>query len=455
MVREPGSTRSRARRGTAICQPISAAARAARIQPGRQTAIHGRLLELFASRARDEDLPGRRDLHGLWRATPRRRSSSAKMDKNSAALGRDTQRRLRQPGACLRRRLHPNAIDVYGADAGVLKSSGVQAGRLCEVNRASGEMWVFSWMIPSRLCPAPSPVHRGDDRRSRDQVCDDPEALAPGTLAWRSDKVGRRRVRGDPTCGTWMVRGRWTSGTDPPTVWLGRGRQRRVVGGDGNGGHLTAAAHGGATPPVPGQGRQTGSRPGFGEETAGRSSGQAPSNANQRLYVNPPTGKLYLGEARQRADGASVCNAPIEIDPETGKIRISTPVQRDGGRVRPGGQHLPAANTAHRAATTRRPGGKSRWTTGASAAPGGRRRRGADRPSGGRGLTLPSNRRCATTRAGSTYRRRAHLASCAYLATGISRPARHGPLQGDTPCRRQDQGGKEYSRPSTPAASST
>src|SRR6185437_7894720 len=48
---------------------------------------------------------------------------------------------------------------------------------------------------------------------------------------------------------------------------------------------------------------------------------KAPSNAIQRLEVNPVTGKLYVGEA-DSGPTIKASNELLEIDPETGEIKV-------------------------------------------------------------------------------------------------------------------------------------
>jgi hypothetical protein len=217
-------------------------------------------------------------------------------------------------------------VQVFSPAGKYLKEIKTFKPAVVKVNRKSGEIWVFSWVIPSRMWTGTKPGIKVGTTLTRFASFENPRQISKSEIP-----VGKGKFVTDGKLNPWMgySSALWFTvdvdfWAEPVTVWLGndswaaswaRGGRRGGLGGfkswDQMGLRLLREKNG----------KWEVIRD-FGVETRKEViRGRPPSNAIQRLQVNPVTGRLYLGEA----DSGPTCKAHnqlLRIDPETGKLKV-------------------------------------------------------------------------------------------------------------------------------------
>ncbi len=211
-------------------------------------------------------------------------------------------------------------VQVFSPEGKFLKQIKVLKPAVVRVDRKSGQVWVFSWLVPSRLWQAAEPGILIEPMLTRFKSLDEPGPLAQAPLPLGKQPFGSNG-KIDPWLG--YSSALWYTAevdfrADPVTVWIGNdswaGGQRLWTGEDfwdRMGVRLLREKDG-----------QWQVVRDFAAETRKEvTRGRPPSNAIQRLQVNPATGLLYVGEA-DSGPTTKAHNELLEIDPRTGRIRI-------------------------------------------------------------------------------------------------------------------------------------
>jgi hypothetical protein len=216
-------------------------------------------------------------------------------------------------------------IQIFAPDGKFLKEIKTTRPALVRLNRKNGEIYAFSWTVPSWLFLAskPSPVEISITRFG---AFDDPKQIARYDLP-TDDGKGKVMFGG---YGTYtglpyplFYTGEIDSWSATPTIWFGRDCRNDIELGvhPGNGGRSTAYEDCGIHMYREKDGKLELLRD-FGKETVKEVvRARPPSNAIQHCYVNPATGHLFLAEA----DSAPTCKASsfwLDIDPESGTIKV-------------------------------------------------------------------------------------------------------------------------------------
>jgi hypothetical protein len=211
-------------------------------------------------------------------------------------------------------------IQIFSPDAKFLKEIKTNKPAVIRVNRKSGEIYVFSWAVPSFLILKSAPPIKFQPQFARFASFDNPKELSRINLPLAEFGGGYSAYTGLP-------HPLWNSAevdvwSTTPTIWLGRDCRNDVEMGitGGNGGQTTAWDLTGIKLYREKDGKLEIIKD-FGKETVKEVvRAKPPSNAVQHLYVNPVDGKIYLAEA----DSAPTTKASmqwLEIDPETTNIK--------------------------------------------------------------------------------------------------------------------------------------
>jgi DNA-binding beta-propeller fold protein YncE len=216
-------------------------------------------------------------------------------------------------------------VQVFDPEGKFLKEIKAFKPAVVKVNRTSGEIWVFSWMVPSRFWSGANPPIEVTSELIRFKSFEDPKEISRQEMP-----IGGVKVKANGKYGTYVGLSHplwftaevdfWTS---PPTVWVGRECRNDIESGvaPGNGGQITPWQTAGIRLMREKDGKWEFFRD-FGAETVKQVvRAKPPYNAIQRLEVNPVTGKLYVGEADSGPTGKASTQL-VEIDPATEKIKI-------------------------------------------------------------------------------------------------------------------------------------
>lgn len=217
-------------------------------------------------------------------------------------------------------------VQIFSADGKHLKDIKAFKPAIVRVCPKTGEIWVISWMIPSRNWQACNPAVVVVPTLTIIRSFDDPRQLRQQEIP-----LGNVRVRSDGKYGTYTGLGHalWFSAevdfSAPAgaTLWVGRECRNDAESGvhPGDGGQMTPYESAGIKVIREVDGKLEIIRD-FGAETVKHVvRARPPLNAIQRLEVNPTTGRLYVGEADSGPTGKAH-NQLLEITPETGRIRI-------------------------------------------------------------------------------------------------------------------------------------
>jgi hypothetical protein len=218
-------------------------------------------------------------------------------------------------------------VQVFDPGATLLRSISVGRPTVVRVHPRTGELYVFSWLLPVR------PMFK--DRSKVEPTltvlgpADDPKPRAVYSLPHvHSGPFGQGFHMGTDrdyaaTVDFW---------TDPPTVWLGFGMRQGDWGrgefGTPNVRHRRARrprrpwADSGVKLLVPRSGRLVVVQD-FGRAAAASvKRARPPRRHAQHLFVNPRTGRLYVLEYLGKGSGLDGLNELIEIDPGSGDVRL-------------------------------------------------------------------------------------------------------------------------------------
>lgn len=216
-------------------------------------------------------------------------------------------------------------VQIFDPDAKYLKEIKVFKPAIVRVNRKNGEIWVFSWSVPSRAWASANPAIEVTPTLFRFKSFDDPKQISRQELPIG----GSKKVVSNGKYGTYvgMSSPLWFTAevdfnANPVTLWMGRECRNDAESGvaPGNGGQRTPWETAGIRLLHEKDGNWEFVRD-FGEETVKQvHRAKPPYNAIQRLEVNPVNGRLYLGEADSGPTGKS-SNDLLEIIPESGKIK--------------------------------------------------------------------------------------------------------------------------------------
>ena len=216
-------------------------------------------------------------------------------------------------------------IQVFSAEGEFLKEIKCFKPAVVRVHKRTGEIYVFSWIIPSGLWAAAQPAIEVTPVLTRFGAFDDPKKLArfdiPLGNIWVKSNGKYSTYTGEPH-GLWF-NGEIDSWSPQLTIWISRECRNDIEAGvhPGNGGNTTPWETAGVRMLREKDGKLELIRD-FGAETVKQVvRAKPPTNAIQRLEVNPVTGKLYVGEA-DSGPTIKASNELLEIDPETGGIQV-------------------------------------------------------------------------------------------------------------------------------------
>lgn len=214
-------------------------------------------------------------------------------------------------------------IQVFSPEAKFLKEIKTRKPAQVRVNRKNGEIYVFSYPIPSFLLLSESKngTTKFQPQYARFASFDDPKELSRMNLPIMEFGGHYSTYIGLPHPHWYTVDiDVWAS---VPTIWLGRDCRNDVEAGitGGNGGQAVPFETAGIKILREKDGKLEVIKD-FGKETVKEVvRAKPPTNAVQHLYVNPVDGKVYLAEA----DSAPTTKASmqwIEIDPETSGLKV-------------------------------------------------------------------------------------------------------------------------------------
>jgi hypothetical protein len=201
-------------------------------------------------------------------------------------------------------------IQVFTPDGRHYKTFPVRRPAHVEVHRKTGEIYVFSWLLITRLTKEPGlkPTF------TRLGPVESPRVLTrcPLPLVGYSDRIAWNNSGGLP------YRIELDSWAKEPTLWLVPGRA--VWHSSGNSAVVQQDWQTGIRLLVEKDGKLV-ARRNFTVDAARKTNRVRPPILwRQRLYVNPANEKLYVGEADSGV--AKSFNQLVEIAPQTGKIKL-------------------------------------------------------------------------------------------------------------------------------------
>jgi DNA-binding beta-propeller fold protein YncE len=216
-------------------------------------------------------------------------------------------------------------IQIFSPEGKYLKECKVNKPAFVRVNRKTGEIWAFSWPIPSRLWAGANPLVEVSSELTRIKSFDDPREISRQPIPF-----GSAPAKGNGKVGTYVGLSSAPSymaevdfNASPVTIWAGfecRNDAEAGVAG-GNGGRRTDWAACGIRL-LREKGGKWEQIQDFGLDTVKQVvRARPPMNAIQRLEVNPLNGKLYVGEADSGPTGKASTQL-LEINPETEKIKV-------------------------------------------------------------------------------------------------------------------------------------
>jgi hypothetical protein len=216
-------------------------------------------------------------------------------------------------------------IQIFSPDGKYLKEIRSEKPATVKVNKKNGEIWVISWMIPSRIWSGANPAIEIPTSLAKFASFDNPRELSRAELP-----MGNVKVRSNGKYGTYtgLSHPLWFTAeidfwSDPVTIWIGRECRNDVESGvhPGDGGQITPWETAGIRLFREKEGKFE-SIADFGANAKDQVvRARPPMNAIQRLHVNPQTGKLYVGEADSAPTGKASTQL-VEIDPEKDQIKI-------------------------------------------------------------------------------------------------------------------------------------
>jgi hypothetical protein len=207
-------------------------------------------------------------------------------------------------------------IQVFDANAKHLKSVPVSKPACVAVHQKTGDIFVFSWLLQSRLFKVdqtgilPTFTHLGplEDPRVK---CECPLPLVGHTSATAWNRYGgvQHRVELD-------------SWAEKPTVWIVNGRVSEVIGhDDGSIEGIKVSFDGGCVQIYEEVDGKLAAKRSFADDVKKSVQRLVPPILwRQRLYVHPVSGKLYVAEGDSGV--MKSVNQLVEIDPGAGTIKL-------------------------------------------------------------------------------------------------------------------------------------
>ena len=211
-------------------------------------------------------------------------------------------------------------VQVFSPDGKYLKEIKTPKPAVVKINRKSGEIWVFSWLIASRYWQAAEPAINVTSTLTRFKSFDDPQEIGKSQIPMGKTphtSNGKIELFLGSSSALWFTVDVdfWAN---PVTLWLGNDSW---AGGAVVFSNKDFWENMGVRLLREKDGKWEVVRD-FAVETRKQvPRGKPPTNAIQRLEVNPVNGKLYVGEADSGPTYKS-SNQLLEIDPENGKIKI-------------------------------------------------------------------------------------------------------------------------------------
>jgi hypothetical protein len=216
-------------------------------------------------------------------------------------------------------------IQVFSPDGAFIKEIKCFKPAVVRIHKITGEIFVFSWIVPSRQWAAADPAIEVTPTLTKLGAFDDPKQLAHFDIP-----LGNVKVKSNGKYGTYtgQPHGLWFNAEIDPwapqlTIWISRECRNDMEAGihPGDGGAATPWETCGTRLLREKDGKLELVKD-FGALTLQAvARAKPPSNAIQRLQVNPVSGKLYLGEA-DSGPTIKASNTLVEIDPETGASKI-------------------------------------------------------------------------------------------------------------------------------------
>ncbi len=216
-------------------------------------------------------------------------------------------------------------IQIFSPDGKYLKELKTFKPALVRLNRKNGEIYCFSWTIPSWMWSASKPAD-ADVCVTRYGGFDDLKQIARYEIPGADGKKMTFKPYWSTHTGMpypLYFSGEIDSWCDTPTIWFGRDCRNDAELGvhGGNGGQAQLWEDCGIKIYREKNGKLELIRD-FGKETVKEAvRAKPPSNAIQHCYVNPVNGHLFVAEA----DSAPTCKASsfwLEINPDTGESKL-------------------------------------------------------------------------------------------------------------------------------------
>ena len=201
-------------------------------------------------------------------------------------------------------------IQVFTPDGRHFKTIGVPRPAHVEVHRKTGEIYVFSWFLVTRLTkrPGTKPTF------TRLGPVENPRRIAtcPLPLVGHSDQISWNNTGGLP------FRVALDSWAPQPTIWLTPGRA--IWRSSGNSAIVEENWRNGVRLLVEKNGRLVERRDFTKDAARDVVRVKPPILWRQRLYVNPASGRLYVAEGDSGV--MKSFNQLVEIDPRSGRTRL-------------------------------------------------------------------------------------------------------------------------------------
>jgi hypothetical protein len=208
-------------------------------------------------------------------------------------------------------------VQVFSPEGKFLKAIPVFRPAVISINPKNGEIYVFSWMTPNRFHLNLAKEH---DKAHKPLLKIEPKLFKLGTFDNPKDGAGGYPLPLPVFSGSyqewWNLSPIQTVGevdfhSEPPTIWISQSTDNNFKGNWDKIGNLLLREKDGKLVV----------HKDFGKEVVSSIARVRPPMLDrQRLYVNPKSGKLYVGEADSGV-GKSFGEL-VEIDPETGKVKI-------------------------------------------------------------------------------------------------------------------------------------
>lgn len=216
-------------------------------------------------------------------------------------------------------------VQIFSPEGKFLKSLAVAKPAVVRVHKRNDEVYVFSWLIPSRrIIEVMQNKVAVEPALTRFGPFDNPKLIRtyPLTMVPKIQFGGLRYAYNDAL----PLNAELDSWTEPTTIWLGREcrNDADLTGDSGQSAVQRTLWEATGIKLLREKNGKLEQIRDFGQETVRdvvRAKPCNPYNAVQRMMVNPATGKLYVGEA----NGGGPCkdfSTLLEIDPESGKIQI-------------------------------------------------------------------------------------------------------------------------------------